>query len=185
MEKFQLQGVASQSKAHMPGGHRGKGTFIHYPQQGHQNLAKGGFLGWRDTTSQNKPSTYSLQYFLIFSSIFFKHGNFGAWGRFAGQGPWESTLMTPAHVAQHNHVICTQESISECSEHRSSHGNFQQLLGLGRAASQERLQLSTQDFPQDKMPFFPPPPLPCWIDGKLFAKLEISPMEKSARAQNE
>lgn len=165
----------------------GEGTFTHHPQRWHQNLAKEGFLGRKDTTSQNKYSMYSLWYFLNSSSIFFKHGDFGALGRFTGQRPQESTLITPAHVAQHNYVICTQESISEpgVQSTGAAMGTSSSSLGLGTAASQESLQLSTQDFPQDKMPFFFFFSPPHWIDGKLFAKLEISPMEKSARIQNE
>lgn len=126
MAKFQPQGPASQTKAHMPGGHRGRRDIYSSPTA--RTAAKSSQRGfpwlerkkcWVLAPAKNKYSTYSLQYFKNFSSIFCKHGDFGAWGRFAGQGPWECTLITPAHVAQHNHIICTQESISEPGVHRA------------------------------------------------------------------
>lgn len=151
-----------------------KEMFIHHPQLGHQNLARGGFLNWKDIARQNKSNTnkcqtHSLQY------IFFSLINIvtcGSWGRFAvrlpgggggGVQPWESTSTTPACMAQHNHVFHAWGASPrpQHREQRSSHGNFQQLPGSQeKSFAGKGSSWAEEIFPKTKcFSYFPTTPL--------------------------
>lgn len=172
-----------------------KEMFIHHPQLGHQNLARGGFLNWKDIARQNKSNTNKCQTHSL-QCIFFSLINIvtcGSWGRFAVRLPggggggvrpgnppvlllhaWHNITMF-SMPGEHHQDLSTESKGAAMGTSSSS-------LGLRRRALQERAPAEQKKFSPRQNAFPISPPLP-WVDVKLFAKLEVSPMENSERIQ--
>lgn len=132
------------------------------------------------------PNTFLAIYFFSLINIV----TCGSWGRFAvwlpgggfspGNPPvlllhaWHNITMF-SMPGEHHQALSTKSKGAAMGTSSSS-------LGLRRRALQERAPAEQKKFSPRQNAFPISPPLP-WVDVKLFAKLEVSPMENSERIQ--
>lgn len=132
--------------------------------------------------------------FLLLFLFFFKHCHL--WGMEEVCSP---TSSGSSALGTHQHYSCTHGTVwphylcpgghpqaPSTQSKGATMGTTATPRASGEQLCRKGLQLSAWDFPQDKMPFLSPslPPIHThWVDGKLLAKREVSPVEKSERIQ--